>query len=599
MALSGKLTSVDNRGLRRSPLSRTMPPSSVSTLSPGRIAVGYAVLSILWIAFSDEIVTHFGLPPFVMTIKGTLFVLVTAWLLYFTIRRLAQAVQRTSEELHQSEVYLAEAQKLSHTGSWAFDVANDRYLYVSEECLRIFGLHLQEGLPTKEMVLGRIHPEDSERVLRSFEKSVREKVETRDEFRVVLPEGEVKYVYVIRHPVPNGAGDVVQLFGAVIDITERKRSETELRDSETRFRAFVDHAGDALFVQDLEREIIVDVNRSACECLGHTRQELIGKTPHFFHLESDRARMKSVSERAALGEAVFDVHWHRRKDGTLFPVEVHTSRVSYGGQSFLLKVARDISDRVRAEEQREKLRQLETDLAHLSRVSMLGELAASVSHELKQPIAAVALDAATCLRWLRRDHPDVHKAGEAASRIIDDAGRADEIIDRLRALYKKSPPKRELVDVNHTIRQMVTLLLGEANHHAVSIRTELADGLPEIMADRVQLQQVLMNLMLNGIEAMHDTGGVLIVRSQLVQDGGVEISVSDTGVGLPADGADQIFNAFFTTKAQGSGMGLSISRSIVESHGGRIWATSNDGRGASFHFALPIAAAAVVPAAVS
>jgi len=534
-----------------------------------------------------------------MTIKGTVFVLVTAGLLYFTIRRLLQALQRTSRELRQSEVYLAEAQRLSHTGSWAFDVANDRYLYVSEEYSRIFGLDPHEGLPTKELVLGRIHPEDSERVYRGFERSVREKVETRDEFRVVLPDRAVKHVHILRHPVLNGAGDVVQLFGAAIDITERKHAEAELRESETRFRTFVDHAGDALFVQDLERRIIVDVNRSACESLGHTRQELIGKTPHFFHLDSDRAHMESVTERAAAGEAVFDTHWHRRKDGTLFPVEVHTSLVSYDGRGFLLKVARDISDRVRAEEQREKLRQLEADLAHLSRVSMLGELAASVSHELKQPIAAVALEAATCLRWLRRDHPDLHKAGEAASRIIDDAGRADEIIDRLRALYKKSPPKRELVDVNQTIRQMVTLLLGEANHHAVSIRTELADGLPEIMADLVQLQQVLMNLMLNAIEAMHDRGGVLTVKLQLGQEGQVEISVSDTGVGLPAGKADQIFNAFFTTKAQGSGMGLSISRSIVESHGGRIWATNNDGRGASFHFTLPIAAEAAVPAAVS
>jgi len=230
---------------------------------------------------------------------------------------------------------------------------------------------------------------------------------------------------------------------------------------------------------------------------------------------------------------------------------------------------------------------------------MLGELAASVSHELKQPIAAVALDAATCLRWLRRDHPDAHKAGEAASRIIDAANRADDIIDRLRSLYKKSPPKRELVDVNQTIRQMVALLLGEATRHAVSIRAEVAEGLPKINADGVQLQQILMNLMLNGIEAMHNSGGVLTVKSQLAQDGRVEVSVSDTGVGLPAGTADRIFDAFFTTKAQGSGMGLSISRSIVESHGGRIWATNNDGRGASFHFALPIAAEAPEPAAVS
>ena len=385
----------------------------------------------------------------------------------------------------------------------------------------------------------------------------------------------------------------------VRDITERKRAEEALRESETRFRNFVDYAGDAFFVYDLEQRTIVDVNRSACEGLGYTRQELIGNTPLAFHLDSYEAEMESVHDGAATGETVFSTHLHRRKDGSTFPVEVHSSVVSYGGHRFLLTVARDISDRVRAEQQREELRQLQADLAHLSRVSMLGELAASVSHELKQPIAAVALDAATCLRWLRRDHPDAHKAGEAASRIIDAANRADDIIDRLRSLYKKSPPKRELVDVNQTIRQMVALLLGEATRHAVSIRAEVAEGLPKINADGVQLQQILMNLMLNGIEAMHDTGGVLTVKSQPAQDGRVEVSVSDTGVGLPAGKADRIFDAFFTTKAQGSGMGLSISRSIVESHGGRIWATNNDGRGASFHFALPIAAEAPEPAAVS
>src|SRR5271165_1040156 len=379
----------------------------------------------------------------------------------------------------------------------------------------------------------------------------------------------------------------------------RKQAEDALRESETRFRTFVDHAGDALFVLDLEHRTIIDLNRAACDSLGYTRQELVGKTPLAFHLDSDRAEMEAVTERAAAGEAVFDRHWHRRKDGSVFPVEAHTSLVSYGGRRFLLQVARDISDRVRAEEQREKLRQLEADLAHINRVSMLGELAASVAHELKQPIAAAALNAETCSQWLRRDHPNVHEAGEAATRIIDDANRAIDIIDRLRSLYKKSPPKRELVDVNQTICQMVALLLGEANRHAVSIRAEVAEGLPKIHADQVQLQQILMNLMLNGIEAMHDTGGVLTVTSQSTQDGRVEISVSDTGVGLPAGKADQIFNAFFTTKAQGSGMGLSISRSIVESHGGRIWATSNDGRGASFHFTLPIAAEAQAPAAVS
>ena len=247
----------------------------------------------------------------------------------------------------------------------------------------------------------------------------------------------------------------------------------------------------------------------------------------------------------------------------------------------------DIEDRKRAEQDRERLR---TDLAHMNRMSIMGELSASLSHELKQPIAAAITSANAALRWLQRDQPNVERACETTARIIRDGTRATDIIDRLRTLYKKAPPKRELVDVNELVSELVGLLRGEATLHAVSVRTDLAAEVPKITADRVQIQQVLMNLMLNGIEAMKETGGVLTVKTQLSQDCRLLISVSDTGVGLPAEQAEQIFNAFFTTKPQGSGMGLAISRTIVESHGGRLWASANDGRGATFHFTLPVAA---------
>ena len=243
----------------------------------------------------------------------------------------------------------------------------------------------------------------------------------------------------------------------------------------------------------------------------------------------------------------------------------------------------DIEDRKRAE-------QLQSEIAHINRVSMMGELASSIAHELKQPIAATILNASVCLRWLRRELPDLEEVREATERIIQDGSRATDIIDRLRSLYKKAPPKRELVNVNEIASDMVVLLRVEATRYGISIRTDLADDLPPITADRVQLQQVLMNLMLNAVEAMKETGGVLTVKSQLDLESRVLISVSDTGVGLPAEKADQIFNAFFTTKPQGSGMGLAISRSIIESHGGRLWATANDGRGATFHFTLPTTA---------
>jgi PAS domain S-box-containing protein len=257
-------------------------------------------------------------------------------------------------------------------------------------------------------------------------------------------------------------------------------------------------------------------------------------------------------------------------------------------------ISTDIEDRKRAEQERETLR---ADLAHVSRVSMLGELAASISHELRQPIAAAITNAKTCARWLKRDQPAVDEAIETTTRIAQDGARAAEIIDRLRSLYKKAPPQRDLVDVKEVTGDVVMLLRSEADRYAVSIRTHAATDLPRIAADRVQVQQVLMNLMLNGIEAMKDTGGVLTIKSELGQDGRVLISISDTGVGLPAERVDQVFDAFFTTKPQGSGMGLAISRSIVESHGGQLWATRNDGRGATFHFTLSTAIAELqVPA---
>jgi len=247
----------------------------------------------------------------------------------------------------------------------------------------------------------------------------------------------------------------------------------------------------------------------------------------------------------------------------------------------------DIEDRKRAEQEREKLRQLEAGIAHMNRVSMLGEMAASMAHEIKQPIAAAITSANSCIEWLEHEPPNLDRVRAAAIRIDKYGNRAAEIIDRIRAFYKKSPPQRELVDVSRVIQEILMLLDGEATRSSVAMCTELAAELPEVMADRVQLQQVFMNLMLNAIEAMNDWGGELTVRSQLEQDGQLFFSVSDTGPGLPAGNVDQIFSAFFTTKPQGSGMGLAISRSIIESHGGRLWATSNDGSGATFCFTLP------------
>ena len=251
----------------------------------------------------------------------------------------------------------------------------------------------------------------------------------------------------------------------------------------------------------------------------------------------------------------------------------------------------DIEDRKRSEQERERFRQLQADLAHENRVSVMGELAASLSHELRQPITAAITDATTCLRWLSRDQPDIQEAREATMRTMKDGTRAAEIIERLRFFYTKgAPPERELVDVNELVREMLALLSSEAARHSIFVRTDLDPELPKITADRVQLQQVLMNLMLNGVEAMKDVDGAreLAIKSQRAENEQLQVLVSDTGVGLPPQQAEKIFDAFFTTKAQGSGMGLRISRSIVESHGGRLWASANSPRGANFYFTLSV-----------
>jgi C4-dicarboxylate-specific signal transduction histidine kinase len=235
----------------------------------------------------------------------------------------------------------------------------------------------------------------------------------------------------------------------------------------------------------------------------------------------------------------------------------------------------------------EAMRQAQAELTRVSRVTTMGELTASLAHEVNQPIAAAVTDASTCLRWLTREHPDVEEAREAASRAVKDATRAAEIISRVRLLFKKSAPQRELVDVNDVIREMIVLVRSEATRYNVSVQPILGKDLFRVMGDRVQLQQVLMNLMINGIEAMKNTDGrrELAIQSR-PENEQILVSVSDTGVGLPPQQADQIFDAFFTTKLHGTGMGLRISRSIVEAHGGRLWAENNSPNGASFYFTI-------------
>jgi PAS domain S-box-containing protein len=382
---------------------------------------------------------------------------------------LEMKVAERTADLQRSEAYLAEAQKLTHTGSWACNIVTGEIIHSSEEHTRLYGFDPERGIPSFEEMVQRMHPEDRPRVVESAERANCAGKDFQAQFRLLLPDGTTRYVLGVGHPVFNPSGDVGEFVGILMDVTERRR----------------------------------------------------------------------------------------------------------------------------ADEERERLRQVQSDLAHINRVTTMGELTASLAHEIKQPISAAVTDAKTCLRWLGRDVPDVPEAREAASRLVKDVTRAADIIGRVSLLFKKGGLQQELVDVNELVREMIVLLRSEANRYSISIRTELAEDLPKVMADRVQLQQVFMNLMLNGIDAMKGTigGGELTIKSE-ASDGQLLISVSDTGVGLPPEQEDQIFRAFFTTKDNGTGMGLPISRSIIESHGGRLWATSASRRGSTFQFTLPATVAA-------
>jgi PAS domain S-box-containing protein len=332
------------------------------------------------------------------------------------------------------------------------------------------------------------------------------------------------------------------------------------------------------------------INRPWLEYLGCSWEELTG-----------RGGLRTVVQPDDIEQA--DVRWREtRTTGRHIDHELRMRRADGQYRWFLTRAlplhdergdivrwygtATDIEDRKRAEEARLRA---QSDLAHVSRVTTMGELTASLAHEVNQPIAASLMNAGSALRWLGADPPNLEEARAAASRIVSDGTRAGEIISRMRAFFEKRPPQREWVDVNDLIREMVVLLRGEATRYAISVRTELAADLPRVMGDRVQLQQVLMNLIMNSIDAMKDVKGPrdLAITSQRGDNGQLLVSVSDTGVGLPLQQTDQIFNAFFTTKEHGIGMGLSISRSIVESHGGRLWADDHTSRGASFFLTLP------------
>jgi len=537
--------------------------------------------------------------------------------------------KQAEETLRQSEAYLAEAQRLSHTGSWAWNLGTTQQFW-SVETFQIYGFDPNATTPTRENFLERVHPDDRASI-ELAETALYKGNDAEYNYRIILPDGSIKYITSVAHPLCNDSGQAIEFVGTVMDVTERKLAET-LRDEENRILEMI--ARDARLEEILEKLVLAVEAQFAgllCSVLlldedgQHVRHGAAPSLPGAYTKAIDGLCIgpKAGScgtamyrrEPVVVTDILHDPLWEPYRGVAepyglracwSTPILAHSSQTlgsfamyyreprSPGpAETRALEMATHLAgiaiERKLAREERERLRQAQVELAHVNRVTTMGELTASLAHEVNQPIAAAVTSANSCLHWLAGDVPNLDKARAAAERIVKDGTRAAEIISRIRLLFQKGSLQSELVDANEIIEEMIVLLRGEATRYSISVRAELAADLPQIMGDRVQLQQVLMNLMVNGIDAMKDVDGTreLAIKSQRAEHDQLLVSVSDTGVGLPPQHADQIFNAFFTTKPHGTGMGLRICRSIVESHGGRLWAANNSPRGANFCLTLP------------
>ena len=501
-----------------------------------------------------------------------------------------------TQELRREQQYLAEAQTLAHAGSWASNLVTRQVFHSSEENNRLYGFDVSQDTNPFDLHYRAILAEDEPALRAKLENAIRAGEDFDLEYRIRRADGAIRFLRGIGHHNPGQ--DLGEYFGITIDITDRKLVEQE--------REALSKALQQSNAYLTEAQSLTHVGSWACNMVTkqifHSSEEntrMYGFDPSqgsipfesFYGtiLPEDEQAVRAKLEGAISAGEDFDVEFRiRRTDGAIRRLRGigHHSPSQEADEYF--GITMDITDQKRAEEERERLRQLEAELEHINRVNMMGELAAALAHEIKQPIAASITSANALLRWLAHDPPDLERARAAATRIEQDGNRAADVINSLQSFFRRgTPAKRQSVDLKEIVGEMTGLLRAEADRYSITIDSELHADVSKISANRVQLQQVLLNLMLNAIEAMKDTGGKMTVTSQAEENGGLLVSVSDTGVGLLAETTEQIFDPFHTTKPQGTGMGLTITRSIIESYGGRVWATANHGAGATFSFTLP------------
>jgi PAS domain S-box-containing protein len=636
------------------------------------------------------------------------------------------AAKEAERKLRLSEAYLAESQHLSHTSSWAWDERRKEYVYLSDEVYHLFGIEKGKESELVETYHDRLLPEDKPRVDEAVRRAIRDKADLEVDFQIRLPNGTTRHVHSVGHPVFNNEGEVIQLVGTNVDVTEQyeaneklQRAFDEIKRSQDHLRLVIDTIP-TLVWRSNPAGVPDFLNKPALDYTGLSPEQIELGWPRAFHPDDKKGMLikwtaiRQSGKRGGLearlrrfdgeyrwflfaaeplrdqtdtitswygsatdiedrklaelslreseqrfrdyAETASDWLWETGPDHKITRISDHVNVVGFtasrlpgvtrwevasdveaepekwrrhremldahlpfrdfvystinesGSQVYVRTSgkpvfdadghllgyrgsANDITASIRAEQAEEALRKAQTELAHVTRVTMLGELTASIAHEVNQPLTAVVTNAEASLRWLNRETPDLAAVRRSVESVINDGCRASDVIRRVRALAKKSDIEAVKLDLNQVVNEAITLVERELAMHGILLHTDLAPALPEILADRVQLQQVIINLLMNGIEAMEpitDRQRELLIRSGLDDARQLILSVTDSGIGISAETANRLFNAFFTTKSNGLGMGLSICRSIVEAHGGRMFASPNDGPGATFQFSLPL-----------
>jgi PAS domain S-box-containing protein len=497
-------------------------------------------------------------------------------------RRLADALTTMLlvRGLRRSEARLEEAQRITHAAYTDRDLATG-VISTSEEGLRILGLPPGQQVVHLNDVLARVHPHDRDRVERLVHGQPGD-APYDVEYRILGPNGDVRVVHSRGEVLRDDDGQPYRAVGIVQDVTDYRRVEYLVRQV---FESSPD--GLAIVGRDFRYRRVNQIYRDYWQStpgplVGRHLAEVLGR-------DLFESTGRPNLERCFAGERVQDTRWIRTRNGDAYTAVSYTPLRPSSDDvvEAALVLLTDLTPHLRAQE---ALQQAQADLARIARATTLAEIGSSLAHELYQPLTSVVMGAIACRRWLDADPPDLGEARAAVERVVKDGNRASQVIARIRGLLRRGEPVAEALDVDELIADTLTLVRGELTRRDVATTTDLHASGVSISGDRVQLQQVIVNLILNAADAMAALPSGerrLTLRSDVTQDGGVHVAVEDTGVGLDPAHADQLFKPFFTTKTNGLGVGLSISRSIIDSHGGRLWATPNAGPGVTFHFTLP------------